>query len=241
MNNNRMSVIALLCLVLFPSTALHAAAANDCHLKQYSSLDLLELPNGRLLVPVKIDDSDAFMILNTNSGFSGVTDNAVVRLALPYKPIPSRVEVGFGGAPVKWVATATGFSLGDLQFRGADFMVIPNNVIGDHPDEVRVIGILGLDMLAHVDVELDVANRKMNLFSQDHCPGNTVYWSSTYDSMPVRVGKLGELYFPMELDGKKIETTLATGNITTMLFSDVAKTIYKLDRHSNDVEAGPDD
>jgi hypothetical protein len=237
MNNILISVILLICLLLSPSTPLHAAVANDCHLKQYSSLDLLELPNGLLLVPVAIQDSHAFMILNTISGFSGVTNNAVLRFALPYKRIPSGLGVRFGSSPVEWVATAKGFSLGGLQFETADFTIIPNDTIGPHPDDVQIIGTLGMDVLAHVDVELDAANRKMNLFSQDHCAGNTVYWSNTYDSMPVRFGKLGELYFPMELDGKELETTLATGNTTTTLFADVAKKIYKLDRRSNGVQA----
>jgi hypothetical protein len=91
-----------------------------------------------------------------------------------------------------------------------------------------------------MDIELDLANRKMNLFSQDHCPGQVVYWSKTSDSAPIRFGTLGEFYFPMELEGKKLETTLATGNATTSLSTDVTRKLYNFDSHSPDVETETD-
>jgi hypothetical protein len=93
-----------------------------------------------------------------------------------------------------------------------------------------------MDVFTHIDIELDIANRKMNLFSQDHCPGEAVYWSKTFASAPIRLGKLGEFYFPMELEGKKIETTLATGNRPTTLSTVVTRKLYNFDKNSPDIE-----
>lgn len=78
------------------------------------------------------------------------------------------------------------------------------------------------------------------LFSQDHCPGHTVYWSKNYDSAPMRLDTLGEFYFPMELDGKKLETTLATSNPMTTLHTDASRKLYKFDSHSTDIETESD-
>jgi hypothetical protein len=230
----------LIYVVLFPATSLHAAEAKDCQLKRYASLDLSGLRNGYLLVPVTIQGSSALLILNTANAFSSITENAASRLALQIKRIPFGADVYSGKKPIEKIATAKGFSLGNMQFQSADFMLIANDTLGPNPGDAQVIGILGMDVFAHVDVELDVANRKMNLFSQDHCLDRAVYWSKTYDSAPIRFGLLGELYFPMELEGKKIETTLATGNSTTTLSTDLTKKLYNFDSHSSDVETETD-
>jgi hypothetical protein len=52
----------------------------------------------------------------------------------------------------------------------------------------------------------------------------------------MRRAPLGNFHFPMELEGKKIETTLATGNASTTLTTDVTKRLYGFDEHSEDIE-----
>jgi hypothetical protein len=127
-----------------------------------------------------------------------------------------------------------------VPYKSAAFLVISNDVISVTPDGVEVIGTVGMDVFAQIDVELDVSNRKMNLFSQDHCAGHVVYWAKRYDSVPIRFGTLGEFYFPMELEGKKLETTLATGNPMTTLSTDATHKLYNFDKDSPDVEVETD-
>ena len=232
--------VLLVFALLSPATSVQASEAKNCSLKQYASLDLVEPRGGLLLVPVTIQGSFAFMFLDTASSFSSITEIAVNRLALQTQQIPSGVGVRSGEKQVKKIATAKPFSLGNAQFKSADLLIYPSDTVFPTQGDMRVIGTLGMDMLKHFDIELDVANKKLNLFSQDHCPGRTVYWSKTYDSVPIRFGEMGELYFPMELDGKKIETTLATGNPTTSLSTDVTKKLFNFDSHSPDVETETD-
>jgi hypothetical protein len=103
--------------------------------------------------------------------------------------------------------------IGTAEFANREFWVPLDSIqsIAEARDyaNAEVIGILGMDLLASADVELDVANRKMNLYARDHCPDNVVYWSKVYNSLPIRFGPRGEFTFPMELDGKKIEATLS--------------------------------
>jgi hypothetical protein len=180
------------------------------------------------------------MILDTASPFSSVTESAASRLTLQLKPLPSGSEVRSGVKPVEKMATAKEFSVGQVQFKSAEFMVVSDDTFDPHQGDFQLVGILGMDVLGRFDVELDVSNRKMKLFSRDHCPGHAVYWSNSYDSVPIRFGELGELYFPMELEGKKIETTLATGNKTTSLSTDVTRRLYNFDSRSSDIEKETD-
>jgi hypothetical protein len=93
LHKNIVQGILLIYVVLFPATSLHAAEAKDCQLKRYASLDLSGLRNGYLLVPVTIQGSHAFMILNIANAFSSITENAASRLALQIKRIPFGADV----------------------------------------------------------------------------------------------------------------------------------------------------
>jgi hypothetical protein len=227
--------ILLICVVLCQSTSLLAAEAKDCQLKQYAALDLSVAPNGAFLVPVTLKGTHAFMILNTSSAFSTITASAASELALQVKTIASDMQMRAGAKSIQKVAWANGLVIGSVAFKSIDLLVI--SIIDLNPFDTQVIGTLGMNAFSSVDVELDAANRKLNLYSQDHCPGHVVYWSKTYDSAPIRFGDMGEFYFPMELDGKKLETTLATGQSTTTLYTDVTRKLYNFDSRSSDTDA----
>lgn len=240
MYKNIVTGLLLIVAASLAATPLRAAEPKNCQLKQYAALDLSELPNGSLLVPVTIQESRAFMILNTASAFSTIMESAVSRLGLQTQRVPFGVQVNSASRPIENLATANGFSLGNVQFKRVDFLETPNDAIGANPDDAQVIGVLGMDVFSHFDLELDIANRKLKVFSPDHCPGHAVYWTDKYDSVPIRFGKLGEFYFPMELDGKKIETTLAAGNRTTTLSTDVTRKLFNFDKNSPDMESETD-
>jgi hypothetical protein len=228
------------CVVLLPWTSIGAAEAKNCQLKRYASLDLSEPVGSHLLVPVTIKGTRAYMVLDLANPYSSVMESAASRFDLKTQSISNRVEVVAGGKQLQKLATVSPFSLGGLQFKSAEFLVVPDKIFSGGGADAPVVGILGMNFLAQFDIELDVAHRKMNLFSQDHCPGHTVYWSKSYDSAPMRLGTLGEFYFPMELDGKKLETTLATSNPMTILHTDASRRLYNFDSHSTDIETETD-
>lgn len=227
-------------VLLFSTAAPSAAEEPDCTLKQYASLDLTETPDGSLLVPVQIEGRAVYMVLNTVAAISGMTEEAVKLLGLGIKPVPPGVEIQVGKSDVRRMATAKGFSMGSVRFKGATFLIMPTDLVGRPTGEVPLVGALGMDVFASMDVELDAAHRKINLFSQDHCPGRAVYWAKKFDSVPIRFGRLGEIYFPMELDGQKLETTLATGSALTVLSTDVTRQLYHFDKDSPDIEKETD-
>jgi hypothetical protein len=237
---NTVAGMILIWVVLFPWTSPGAAEAKNCQLKRYASLDLTVVLGSYLLVPVTMQGTRAYMVLNMATPFSNVTESAVSTLALKTKPVPGSVAVHESGKQVKRLATAASFSLGQVQFKNADFLVLPNESFSSSLADAPIVGFLGMDVFGQVDIELDVAHRKMNLFSQDHCAGHAVYWSAKYDSAPIRFGTFGEFYFPMELDGKKLETTLATSRPMTVLHTDATRKLYNFDSHSPDIETETD-
>jgi hypothetical protein len=240
MRNSVSAGILLGCIALLTQAPSVAADNKNCGLTRYASLDLVVVGDSYLLVPVEIQGSRAYMALNMASPFSSFTQSAVGRFSLATKSMPFNVGVLAGKNKVQEMAAAKPFGFGGLQFKSVTFLVLPGFNFAETTADAPVVGILGMDVLKDFDVELDAAHRKMNLFSQNHCPGQGVYWSAKYDSTPIRFGSLGEFYFPMELEGKKLETTLATSNPMTTLSTDATRQLFNFDSHSADVETETD-
>lgn len=67
------------------------------------------------------------------------------------------------------------------------------------------------------------------------------YWTDTYASMPMLRGPLGELYVPLELEGKKVAATLSPSDPVSTLTTDVTRRLYGFDEKSPGVETQTDE
>jgi hypothetical protein len=232
--------LVLSCMALLLQAPSYAAD-KDCGLKRYAAINLIAGRNGYLLVPVTIEGTRAYMVLNMAGPFSMLSDTAADKLSLKATSMPNGFQVRADGRQIQKIVVATPFMLGELQFKSANFLVVVGEKFAADQADAPVVVFLGMDVFNLFDIELDVAHRKMNLFSQDHCKGHAVYWSAKYDAFPIRSGSLGEFYFPMELEGKKLETTLATSNKVTTLHTDATRQLFNFDNHSPDLQTETDE
>lgn len=209
-------------LSLSLATPLAIAAAKDCHLKRYTTVDLVEPGD---LVPVTIDGHPANMALElgviTMIGKSSVESMKVRRY-----PLPSMLNMASDYVSVKLV-------MGGVNFGKARLIVINRGMPSG------VAGAIGLDLFAHVDFELDLAHGKLSLFSQNHCAGNAVYWTNEYSSTPFRLSANGALHFPMEIEGKKVEASLGPLFNASVLRADASRALFDFDEFSPGVEVVP--
>jgi hypothetical protein len=99
-----------------------------------------------------------------------------------------------------------------------------------------------MDVFDRIDFELDLKRKKLNLFSQDRCPGTAVYWSDSFASTRLRreSGAFGNLYFEMEINGKKLDATWSPSARLTSLPAQVTKRLFRFDETSPDVEIEDD-
>src|SRR6185312_15919031 len=110
------------------------------------------------------------------------------------------------------------------------------------PPDYKADGILAGDLLTQFDVEFDFAAKKLNLFSQDHCPGKVVYWTRGgyadlpfhMTSGPISTGDHIDLL--MTLDGHELTTELDTGSATTWLRHKAAVQVFGLEDKSPGME-----
>jgi hypothetical protein len=195
---------ALACLAL--ALAATPAEADDCQLKMFASLDVVE-SGGGLIVPVTLQgQSGSYMTLGLNEIATGVTEDVARKFDLRRDSIPQNVWINIAGEAIHQRAEINiqlGGSKGD-----ANVAIIPKYSASDP----RVVGMLALDVLNQFDIELDLAHGKLNLFSPDHCKGQVVYWTKTAPVAAVPMTLRGRMEFvvPMQLDGKDVNAELST-------------------------------
>jgi hypothetical protein len=222
---------AIVSLMLAPQLA-----RAECKLTQYASAEIAVAPGGALLVPVQVDGRDVWMVLQMSSGMAMISPAAVEQLGLKSR----RVRQGnllSNGIPIEREVEVQSIHIGGAHFSDWTLQVQPGprqpmgQLLGK-----PVIGSVSARFMNVVDVEIDLANRRMNLFKQTTCRGEAVYWSREYTSVKLYQDRSGLLYFPMELDGTQVETSLNTLGPRARFSEVIAKKYFGFDRNSPGVQ-----
>lgn len=110
-----------------------------------------------------------------------------------------------------------------------DFLVVGEKSAEGQQAEVAggdaIVGTIGMNLLKLMDMELDMASRRVSFFSQDHCRGEVVYWAQSWAELPMTYrGMVTSV--KVKLDGKSIKATLDTGSPTTAIDRDLAESLF---------------
>jgi hypothetical protein len=218
-----------------------AAQAETCSLAQMASLDMTILPDGRFAVPVTINSTQHEFLVDTSGVFSAITGESVEKLGL--KEAPTNMEMyGVNGKERISTVDVDSFKVGNNEATHFHLMGYRPNPQPQKQDEKsesqKIDGILAPDFLNLFDIELDFANKKMNLFSQDHCPGKVVYWTrGGFAELPFHhtggvIAAIPHIDFQMTLDGQDVSTDLDTGSATSWLRHKMALQVFGVDETS---------
>jgi hypothetical protein len=221
-------VAALLMAVLAP------ARAAECQLTQFASADIVFHPQAGVLVPVKIGQSDAWVALYMSSGLAMISPAAVRQFGLKTGYVDPNLNIRSNGQPVEREVKLESLVIGGANFAGWSFYVQPGSERPLLQYQGRpMIGTLSSRFMNAVDMELDLAARKMNLYKHSRCRGGQVYWSSDYTKEFLYVDPSGLLYFPMEIDGRRIETSLNTAGPRSRLSETIARSYLGFKRNAS--------
>ena len=203
-------------------TTTQAKDVGNCPPKPLASIDLTV--NGPVLVPVTLQGQPAWMILQTEASVTLIYSNAAAALHLTTRNIEKDYfELSLGGRRVTQLASFRPLAIGDLAVARTEFMVDPF----PHDAQIyagrMIAGSLAMDLLWPYDVELDLAHRKLVLYSANTCGGRAVSWADHYGRMPMNFTAIGNIYFTAEIDGQKLETSIATSSEGSAMSLDVAR------------------
>lgn len=210
-----------------------AQADEQCTLHQLGSLELKADAGGVLTVPVMINGKPQALAFEPGNPDSFLT-------------------VEFGKSQDLGIASGASRRQGGRLIISRDtYYIVPDFVIGDtHATNLLfmrqektpksfddgIVGGVGADILSRFDMEVDVKNRRVILFSRDHCPGKVVYWTkSAYVAIPLDIDLFGHSSIQMKLDGKAVSVALTLDAADARMGTKVAKRIFDLDENSQGV------
>jgi predicted aspartyl protease len=207
-----------------------SAATAQCSLQPLASVGMIGDGSGAIVIPVTLNGRDTAMMVDTGASWSGVVPSAVPGLR-PFTSV--QAAMGAGGGVSDQAVRVPHVQIGQFTFEHSDFMEMPESFSGDG----RIGGVIGADILKRLDVEIDIAGRKVNLISKDHCPAKVVYWPhSDLVNIPLDVDLDGLLTAPVTLDGKELTALIDTGAAASLLRLNIAEEKLGLTPESSGVE-----
>jgi hypothetical protein len=192
--------------ILVQPHAMTTPAPPDCRLEKRDSFDLKVTPEA-ISTSVSLNGVTKTLNLALPDTENVLTDDTVSELGLsPRTPPPPQLVVQYGKISLTRRVQVTDVRLGNTVIKGADFWVGSKRL---YPEGAA--GQLGKLAFWPMDLDLDFAHGKLNLFNPDHCPGNVVYWTAQANAATIPFSNLpyGPMATTMMLDGVKLTVRLA--------------------------------
>ena len=228
MKNHLVTALAL-------ALASQVHAAEDCRLKQVAALALKLDAAGEYTIPLTVGGQERRFVLGLNVPFSAISGSFADAQGFKSHNLPDALVPELGGEKIERQVDVPEFSIGPVRAKDYRMLRVQNAVVSD-PD---VTGVAGLDLLENFDVELDLKNSALRLFSQDHCKGRVVYWADSSAVVPFDVDKSGHIAFAMQLDGKKVNVDFDVARGPALMPLPVAKRVFDLTGTSPGMQALP--
>jgi predicted aspartyl protease len=206
---------ALVILVLGLAACADPAPATllaGCTLQRRAAVPLRSARNF-MLATVSLNGRDATMVVDTGAEATTLTPQAVALLRLPADSHGSLLR-GVSGSVRSANARLHRLAINGM-IVGSDLSVGVSEMPpfpGVHPP---VAGLLGTDVLAHYEVELDVPGKYMALYSQHGCAGYTPWPEAT--AIPLQRTASGLAFVGAQVDGRRVRAMLDTGARTTLM------------------------
>jgi predicted aspartyl protease len=201
----RRTLVAMAALMNFG-----AANAASCDLKQIASIPMQLTANNRLLLDATINNQPVKIMVDTGAALSALNKKFATRMGMSISSTRENVY-GLSGKALNEQTSVETLRLGGKTSADILFVVKPT---GSDGTDGEAVGLFGADYLQNYDVEIDIAGGKLNLFSQDHCPGQMVYWAPEFFKTPIFFENNTPYLRPMldiAIEGKGMRALLDTG------------------------------
>lgn len=210
-----------------------AAGAAACKLELVSTMDVEFNDFGNVLLPVKVNGKEAWVVLEMDAGSALVSRAAAEQLGLRLEE-QHDFELTVGNTRVTHKTVVESLLLGTANFARWSFYINPRREEAVPMHRGRpLLGSMSSQFMNVVDVELNLAQNKLNLFKQTtNCKGRQAYWGGQVTAMDLYVDQSGLMLFPMEVDGKRVETSLNTGSRISRISEKVSRRYFGFGRDS---------
>lgn len=179
------------------------------------------------IADVTIDGHVVPMVVDTGGARTTLTPTTAERLNLPRDgDAPYRITGAGGTTTITYAVIVHEMSVGGVELSPDPLIVLPSAAgTLSRPQFRDVGGFLGLDVLAHYDLDLDLPHARIVLMKAQDCPGRGPPWSGA-SAAPVSVPTQppnGNVRFWVRLDGHPIMAIVDTGAASLAASIEAAK------------------
>ena len=133
---------------------------------------------------------------------------------------PSALEIyDSRGTAYTSVVTVADFTMQAMQNKNVDFHITPFSSPG-------VDGVFNIDLLRRYDIDLNFAARSFNIFSQDHCRGQVLYWRAPGVAVLPFLTRDNRIVARVMLEGKELTAVIDTASPISALRFDAAARLF---------------
>jgi len=202
-----------------------AADSETCKLGRYVALPITIDDAGGVTVPVKIDDQQQNMLIDTGGVYSMLTNAVAAGLGLKPRMLWGMRLTMWGGRNLDHYVVSHSLEIAGGKVHDREFVILPDDLLPPGVD-----GILGPDIMQIFDVDFDFASGKVGLFSQKHCEGKVVYWThDPFAAVPFKMDEGRHIKIVVQLDGQEVPAVLDTGAYRSAMSLETAEDMFKLD------------
>lgn len=187
---------------------LGAASQQSCALERLAAFPIERRVN-LLFVPVMIRGQPARLLLDTGAERSMVTEAAAQRLGLIRDGRRLTRLEGIGGTTTNWDVKTDTLVFGSAKIR--DFQLAVGRFAQNEIDGALLDGLLGVDILAAFEVEIDPAQRQATLYRARPCADALPPWRDPFIVVDTTGPPRGRMLVPITLDGVNDLAILDTG------------------------------
>jgi predicted aspartyl protease len=201
-----------------------AAAADTravgCGTSRVGEITVATLRNAPI-VTVVANGAPVTLLLDTGAEWTILTPAAAKRVGAQTPRIEFQRQVrGLAGSLATNEVELRSFTAGDTAIPWRRVRVAPLNMPSVFSGPLD--GVLGADTLSSFDIDLDLPHHRMVFYGRQSCPSAAPAWAEPYATIPVRKSFSNHLSFPVQLDGRQIDTFMDTGAQLSVLATKAA-------------------
>lgn len=229
--------IALLALVLAFGPVNAAERVGACGQALLADVALVLPPQGGVYVPVSLGEQEVYFSLSMASGLPLIGSTAAHALGLAPLAMTGRGEWRNGEQRITQYVKLEGLRIGNYRLLSRAAPMIPQSGEDAPQLDGRIVaGVLGSDVFRNVDAELLLAERRLRLYRPVKClKGSLVDWAGEESKAQLRFDPAGTLVFNLDLNGKRVESTLLSGEARSSIDLAVATRYLGIDPSATDI------